>query len=148
MAYDKLALLGCLGAGIVAASSWSSPASAKDSASHISSAINYLNEAARITNRSGGTGAVGVVSSADWKVIYSYEQQALREAQQADISEMNRDYPGFGDHFRDELVEGLKLIVEDGNDPAKAPGFLKGQFLVQRFGDWFEANENGIRHLK
>lgn len=148
MRYVRLVLLGCLGVGILVAANRWALFSSKDSASHVISAINYHNEAAAIANKSGGTGAVGVISSADWKAIYSYDEKALREAQQADISDMNRYYPGFGDHFKNELIEGLKLIVEDGNDSANAPGFLKGQILVDRFGNWYEANENAIRSRK
>ena len=120
----------------------------KHTASHVSAAIQYHNEAAAIANKSCGTGAVCVLSPADWDTIYSYDKKALSEARQADISDMNRVYPGFGDHFKNEFIEGLTLIVEDGNNSAEGPEFIKGQFLEHHFGDWFEAHEDAIRSGK
>jgi hypothetical protein len=143
-----LVLLGCLGIGILVARYWSPLTPSKNSASHVSAAVTYHNKAAAIANKSGGTGVVSVVSASDWSAIYSYDERALREAQQADISDMNRYYPSYGDHFKNEFIEGLKLIVESGNNSANAPDFIRGQILEHRFGDWFEANEDAIRNKK
>jgi hypothetical protein len=148
MRHGRLVLLGCLGVGILIAAYASPWFSSKDSAGHVIAAIGYHNSAAAIANKAGGTGAVGTLSPADWKAIVGYDKKALGEAEQADISEMNSDYPGFGDHFKNEFIEGLRLIVADGNDWANAPAFLRGQILVDRFGDWYEANANAIRNRK
>jgi hypothetical protein len=67
----------------------------------------------------------------------------LDEAQQADIADMNSHYPGFGDHFRDEFIEGLQLILNN-DEISKASAFLRGQELMFRFGDWYEANFDAI----
>ena len=145
---NRLVLSGCLGVGIIVALYWSPLLWSKHSASHVIAAINYHNEEAAIANKSCGIGAVCVMSPADWNAVYSYDEKALSEARQADISDLNRHYPGFGDHFKNEFIEGLTLIVENGNNSAKGPEFIKGQFLVHRFGDWFEANEDAIRNGK
>jgi hypothetical protein len=155
MRHSRLGLLGCLGVGILIAayaspwfSSKDTAAQSKDPAAPIIAAIGYHNNAAAIANNAGGTGAVKTISQADWKAIASYDKKALDEAQQVDISEMNSYYPGFGDHFKNEFFEGLRLIVDNGNEVANAPAFLKGQILVDRFGDWYEANANAIRNRK
>jgi hypothetical protein len=148
MRYAPLVLLGCLGVGIFVAARWSPLLPSKNSASHVSAAISYHNEAAAIENKSCSTVVVCPVSSSDWNTIYDYDKNALREAQQANIADMNNHYPGFGDHFRDEFIGGLKLIVEDGNDSANGPAFIRGQLLVHRFGDWFVVNEDAIRGKK
>ena len=149
MRYVKwLVLSGCLGVGILIAANWSPLLSSKHSASHVIAAINYHNEEAAIANKSCASDAVCVMSPAEWNAVYSLDEKALSEARQADISDMNRHYPGFGDHFKNEFIEGLTLIVEDGNNPAKGPEFIKGQFLVHSFGDWLEANEDAIRSGK
>jgi hypothetical protein len=148
MRYAPLMLLGCLGVGVFIAAQWSPLLPSKNSAAHVSAAINYHNEAAVIENKSCVTVVVCPISAAEWSAIYDYDKSALGEAQHADIADMNKHYPGFGDHFRDEFIAGLKLIVENGNDSANGPAFIRGQILVHRFGDWFVANEDAIRGRK
>jgi hypothetical protein len=147
-----LFLIACLSVGgAVAAGCTSSPPKPASShledeasVSHLNAAIEYHNKAADIGNKS--TGIVSVMSPADWNAIYNYDQKALGEAEQANISDMNKHYPGFGDHFGNEFVEGLRLIVRSGPNSSDAPAFIRGQFLVHQFGDWFEAHEDAIRN--
>jgi hypothetical protein len=158
MRYERLFLFGCLGIGIfIAIHSWawsqSPPAppatpSEQNSAAHVSAAIDYHNKAAEIENNAAGGGVVGTISQAEWSAIISYDKKALEEAQQADISDMNRDYPGFGDHFQNEFIQGLRLVINNGDDWSTAPAFFKGQILIDRFGNWYEANWNAIRNEK
>ena len=136
-------LLGCLGVGILIAVYTPPLFSSKDSAAHVIAAIGYHNKAAAIVNIPRLT-----ISQAGWKAIVSYDKKALAEAQLADISAMNSYYPGFGDHFKNEFIEGLRLIVSNGNNRESAPAFFKGQILEHRFGDWYEANVDAIRNRK
>ncbi|HTV30320.1 MAG TPA: hypothetical protein VMF32_21395 [Xanthobacteraceae bacterium] len=129
---DRLVLLVCLGAGILLAAYLSPFSSPKDSAAHLTAAINYHNRAAAIANKAGDMGSIGTIPESDWQAIVSYDRKASNEAQQADIADMNRHYAGFGDHFRDEFIEGLKLILNNSDGISKAPAFLRGQILV----DW------------
>src|ERR1700730_16261078 len=76
-------------------------AGSKNSASHVIAAINFHNKAALIVNKPGL-----IISAADHMTMQDFNKQALAEAEQADITEMNRYYPGFGDHFRDEFIQG------------------------------------------
>lgn len=124
MRYRRLFLFGCLGIGIFIA-------------------IHSLP-----ANNAGGGGVVGTISQAEWSAIISYDKKALDEAQQADISEMNSDYPGFGDHFKNEFIEGLRLVIDNGDHWTTGPAFFRGQVLIDRFGDWEDANYNAIRNEK
>ncbi|MCL6741170.1 hypothetical protein LZ518_08505 [Sphingomonas sp. RB56-2] len=141
-------LAGCLAVGIFIALNWSPLLPSKHSASHVIAALNYRNEAATIENKVCGPGVACTPSQEDWDAIYSYYERALSEARQADILDLNRQHPGFGDHFKNEFIEGLAMIVEAGNEPAKRSESIEGQILVHRFGDWFEANEDAIRNGK
>jgi len=119
----------------------------KHTASHVSAAIQYHNEAAVLENKACGAGQPCTLSQEEWNAIYSADAKALAEARQADISDMNKHYPGFGDHFKNEFIAGLELIVDD-DFPAKRPDVERGQLLVDRFGTWFVANEDAIRSGK
>jgi hypothetical protein len=108
----------------------------RTSADHVIAALGYHNKAASIANKPGF-----VVSPSDWDTIVSYDKRALAEAEQADIGDMNKYHPGFGDHFRDEFIEGLKLIISNSDKGLEqtAP-FLRGQVLLNKFGDWYIEN--------
>ena len=58
---------------------------------------------------------------------------------------MNKWYPGYGDHFRDEFIKGLNLVVENSNTLTSltANAYLQGQLLMNNFGDWYIANLKG-----
>lgn len=56
---------------------------------------------------------------------------------------MNRHYPGFGDHFRDEFLKGTEMYVEsfETNDGA---AFFAAQVLIDRWGNWYQTNYERI----
>lgn len=158
MRLRNLWLLGCLGVGILIALNWGP--SGKRTAAHVSAAIDYHNKAAAINNKAVGTNAsillaqsnkpvpVNAVSDADWKEIVSDDRKALREGQQANISDMNRACPGFGDHFKNEFIQGLGLILNNCDRSASYLECMHGQVLTGQFGDWYEANSDCIRNGK
>ena len=148
MHYRGLLLLCCLGASVLIAAHASPFSSPKGSAAHVSAAINYHTSAAAMGNKAEGMELISTIPESDWQTMISYYRKALHEAQQADIADMNGDYPGFGDHFRDEFIEGLKLILDNDAGLARVPAFTRGQILMHRFGDWYEANFDAIRHKK
>jgi hypothetical protein len=124
-----IALIGVLIA-LVAYFVW--PHDGGSSASHVKAAIEYHNEAARIGNKPGL-----IMASADAKQRLELYRKALAEAEQANIADMNKYHPGFGDHFRDEFIAGLRLIVNNYDSPVPQ---LQGQALEDRFGEWYQAN--------
>jgi hypothetical protein len=153
-----LLILGFLCVGILIAMNVSS--SGKRTAAHALAAIDYHNKAVAINNRAGGPNAsillaqggkpisVNSPSDADWTAIIRDDRAALREAQQANISDMNRDCPGFGDHFRNEFIQGLTLFLNNCDHSNTALQCLHGQALIGQFGDWYEANSDCIRNGK
>lgn len=125
------------------------------SASHELAAMMYHNKAVEIAKKYGGVGPAGATgkgnnSEADWRSIMDYNRKALEEAKAADIAEMNKWYPGYGDHFRDEFIGGLRQVIQNSAtmSPLTANGYLHGQLLMNNFGDWYTANLEGIRGRK
>lgn len=114
------------------------------STAHFIAAINYHNQAAQISNKLCETNVTCTISPSDWDTIIGYDKKALVEAEQADIVDMNKHYPGFGDHFRDEFIHGLKMFIENDNWTTVGP-FLAGQMLMDNFGDWYAKNFEAIR---
>jgi hypothetical protein len=139
-------LLLIVGIVIAAAVYYFLPSSHRNPATHVIAAIDYHNKSAATLNNSGT--AISVILQSDWEVITNYNKKALAEAEQADIANMNRYYPGFGDHFRDEFIAGLKLIIDSDNSMQKMPAFLRGQMLESNFGDWYTANHDAMLHHK
>jgi hypothetical protein len=79
-----------------------------------------------------------------------FNRKALDEAELADVDELNRWYSDYGNHFRDQFIEGLKLVVTNSDimTPSTAIAYLHGQELMNKFGDWYTANLDSIRHKK
>lgn len=78
--------------------------------------------------------------------MIDYYRQALNEARQVDIENLNRDYAGFGDHYQDDFIKGAELFV-DGFESSNPEKFLEGQILLDRWGTWFSNNIDIIRKL-
>ena len=68
---------------------------------------------------------------------------ALAEAAKVSIEELNDRYPGFGDHYRDEFIEGLTTEVR-GYERNETLTDLRGQFLLHNWGKWYMANRERI----
>jgi hypothetical protein len=114
----------------------------KDStADHVSKALDYNNSATAIKNRGK---AYEEVSQQDIAEMISYYKRALEEAKLADIESMNRHYRGFGDHFQQEFIKGLELLLE-GYQPDGEKKLFAGQVLLDQFGQWYENHLNEIR---
>jgi hypothetical protein len=115
--------------------------SGNSSVEHFSKSIDLRNQAARIQNAGD---AYETVSSDEMETIIELFRKALVEAKLADIKSMNKHYPDFGNHFNDEFIRGLELILEgyDKNEPMK---HLEGQILEEKWGTWYENNFDAIR---
>jgi len=109
----------------------------------LSNSIDLANQATIIANKAG---ASGKTTEDDIRAMVNYYKQALEEAHQVDIEKLNRDYAGFGDHYRDEFIRGIELFIEgfEQSDPEK---FLAGQILLNRWEVWFYNNIDEIRKL-
>jgi hypothetical protein len=106
---------------------------------HVNAAITYQNEAAAIFNKQPGI--IGIIPPEDARAIMDLNKKALTEAEQVDIAEMNQFCAGFGDHIRDDLIAGLELVT--GSDGVVSS--VRGQMLLNDFGDWHNAHIDAIR---
>jgi len=109
--------------------------------SHVSKAIDYANKVTAIINKGG---AYQQIPQKDIDAIIDYYKKALQEAEQADIASMNRHYPGFGDHFRDEFIQGLHMFISS-HETSDAMLSFTSQAMLDRWGNWFSENIDGIR---
>jgi len=132
----------------------SSNSSNAGSVGHFIAAMKYRNEAAKFGNKECPEREVTTtdtvkpacyISEDDWKIIEDFDSKALAEAKQVDIAALNNHYPGFGDHFRDEFMEGLSLILHYNRSTDTFMAFLNGQILLDKFADWYSPNFEKIR---
>jgi hypothetical protein len=108
--------------------------------SHFNNAIKYSNKATAIINKGG---ANQLISQADMEEIISCYKQALTEAKKTDVESMNQHYPGFGDHFKSEFMEGLELYIKS-SESGDVMTSLSSQELLDKWGNWFDANRDNI----
>lgn len=75
--------------------------------------------------------------------VLRLKKLALAEAAMVSIEELNNRYPGFGDHYRDEFIQGIKTEVKgyENNEPLTD---MRGQFLLNNWGNWYIANREKI----
>lgn len=81
----------------------------------------------------------------DWQQTTQHFKSALAHAQKVDASALEEIYPGWGEHFRDELREGLQLVVQ-GNEKGDLWTSLAGQMSMARWNDWYDAHVDEIRN--
>jgi hypothetical protein len=63
---------------------------------------------------------------------------------------MNKWVPGYGDHFRDQFIKGLRIVIDHSQNatPESVAVYLHGQLMMNEFGDWYTSNLNVIREKK
>lgn len=76
--------------------------------------------------------------------VTSPHQVALQFAEKVEPRLLNKIYPQWGDHYRDEYLRGLMLTLEahKNNDPAKGAA---GSKLLLAWLDWYEAHFEDIK---
>jgi hypothetical protein len=118
------------------------PSPTQEDAAHALAAIKFHLEALKIEKAAGPA-----MPNEDWVMILSLEKRALSEAEQSDVSRMNSWYPEFGDHFKNEFIDGLRLIIDNAQigTASSRTSITHGELLVDSFGDWYRSNLDGIR---
>lgn len=111
------------------------------SVSHISKAIEFANKATAIINKGE---PYQQIPQTDINAIIDYYKKALQEAEQADIASMNRHYARFGDHFRDEFMQGLHMLIKS-HEAGDAMLSIASQAMLDRWSNWYSANFDEIR---
>lgn len=114
-------------------------------ASHVMKAIDYGNQAGVIVG--GKDKEYSIMPKDEADVMFKSYANALAEAEMADIALMNKHFPGFGDHFEQEFIKGLKIILDShkSGDVKKA---LTGQYHIIQWTKWYDGNSDEIRKRK
>ena len=115
------------------------------SGEHFRMSLNFAEEASKLNNQWNNGGQV-LTDLEDEDVIkwIDFNRKALYEAKFVDIEKLNSYHPNYGNHFRDEYIKGLQLII-DGYDNDKYQQLFQGQILVNSWVEWFNANIQNIR---
>lgn len=119
-------------------------ASLNTSVDHFSNSIKENSEAARIFNEALPEFGSGTVEADKEDDIMRHNIQALEEARKVDIYELNKAYPGWGKHYAEEFIQGIEMYIS-GRDTSNSWMDLKGQLLLNKWGDWYDANIAQLR---
>jgi len=114
-------------------------------AQHFSQSLSYANDATAAFEK-GIPDTRSLIVSIDQKVIEEVmrlKRLALSEATMVSVAELNNLCPGFGDHYRDEFIQGLEAEVA-GYERNERFTTMRGQFLLNSWGDWYLASRERI----
>ena len=104
--------------------------------------INYVNEANKIINK---VDDFTIVDPEDMDQVIDLYKKAIEEAVLVDINQLNNRLNNFGNHYRDEFIKGLKLIVE-GYEKHDNTKYMNGSLLLYKWGEWYTANIDNIKN--
>ena len=90
---------------------------------HLSLSVNYENKAIAIINKGSSH---SIMSIEDSEKMIEYFKKALEEANQVDTEILNLLYPSWGDRYKNEYINGLKLIIM-GNETSNIEFSIEGQ---------------------
>jgi hypothetical protein len=102
------------------------------------------NRATRVINKGPG---YALMSQADTDEMLSHYREALSHAEKVDTAFLESKYRGWGTHFDSEFRAGLRLVLK-ANETADAATSIRGQQLMQAWGEWYAANVEKIRQLQ
>ena len=134
-----IVLLFFLPAVVVACSEWS--ADEKENSQNILLAFKEVQEATRISN-SGPSPAP--VPPADLQRLINHYEAALSYAMAVEDKVLGKVHPEIRPHWRGEFEQGLHLRLinfHQGDTQAE----IEGSALMDRFGDWWDANKDDIK---
>lgn len=110
---------------------------------HFVNSINYANQATRLLNQGK---PFTIRNRTELEKVIQYQKQALSEAKQVNLDDLNRIVDGFGAHYENEFIKGLELFI-NGFETNESGKFLQGQLLLDRkWGSWYEKNFDRIRN--
>ncbi len=113
----------------------------KTNARYVTLAFREVQQAFRISN---GGPAFSLVSKEDRDRMTMHYQNALKYAGAVTDEVLDKVHPEIRGHWRAELEEGIRLRLvnfQEGNMQAE----IKGSTLLDRFGDWWNANKPDIK---
>jgi hypothetical protein len=111
-------------------------------AAHVMKALDYANQAVILVNKESP-----IMQKGESNEMFNLYARSLHEAKMVDIALMNKHFPGFGDHFEQEFIKGLEMILvsQKSWNGEKA---LNGQVLITQWTKWFNIHLDEIRNSK
>jgi len=113
----------------------------KTNAQYVTLAFREVQQAIRISN-SGP--AFSLVSAEDSNRMATHYEKALKYAGTVTDEVLDKVHPEIREHWRGEMEEGIRLRLvnfQEGNVQAE----IRGSELLDRFGDWWNANKPDIK---
>ena len=113
----------------------------KTNANYLTLAFEEIQQATRISNSQA---AFSPMSKEDRVRMTMHYQNALRYAEIVTPEVSDKIHPEIREHWRDEMEKGVRLRLInllEGNVWAE----IEGSALLDRFGDWWNANKSDIR---
>jgi len=108
---------------------------------HLINSINYANSTAELDNQRE---SFSIIENNEMKKSIEFYKKAFEEGKLVNIDMLNKDHPNFGNHFRDDYLKGLQLLI-DGYEKKIDRAYLQGQILLEKWGTWYSANFDNIR---
>lgn len=113
----------------------------KTNARYVVLAFKEVQQAVRISNSKPG---FSIISTEDWGQMTMHYQNALKYAETVTDEVLNKIHPEIRAHWRGEMEEGIRLrLINYQEDNTQAE--IKGSELLDRFGDWWNANKPDIK---
>ncbi len=114
---------------------------------HFANAMEYSNKATQFINQKDSSNKV--YTSDDLQKYTDLLKLALKEAKLVDIQKLNSEHPNFGNHFKDEYIKSVQLLIDyyDKKNKQESDIVLIEQFQIldDKWGDWFNANLENIK---
>lgn len=104
-----------------------------DSVEHLKKSQEYVEQANKVIYKGPD---FNDINEEHCKEQITLLKKALQEAMLVDIKDLNNLYVTWGDHFKDEYIEGVKLIIE-GFETHDINKYLKGQNLYNSYSEWY-----------
>ena len=114
----------------------------KTNARYITLAFREVQQAVRISN-SGP--AFSLVSKEDGDRITMHYQNALKYAEIVTDDVLDKVHPEIREHWRGEMEEGVRLRLINFQEKNNPQAEIRGSELLDRFGDWWNANKRDLK---
>ncbi len=113
----------------------------KANARYVVLTFREVQEANRVSNSELG---YFTASTEEWGQITMHFQNAFRYAEAVNDEVLDKVHPEIREHWRNEMEEGIRLRLinfQEGSFQAE----IRGSELLDRFGDWWNANKRNIK---
>ena len=114
----------------------------KTNARYVVLAFREAQQAVRISN-SGP--AFSLVSAEDSNRMAAHYEKALEYAEIVTDEVLDKVHPDIREHWRGEMEEGIRLRLLNFQEKGNVQAEIRGSELLDRFGDWWNANKPDIK---